>query len=98
MRTECECPKCRKMRFQHLATSRSEAKEAYGKVSMNRFEIMLMKVERARENTGRDQDDTLQEDFEAGIKNDKFRVTYSAYCSVCGFRFKHEHTEAVSYE
>ena len=61
----------------------------YGKISLSEFKKLL-------ENEKSIGYETLREDYEIGIYNGKFFISYLAHCNRCGFEFKYEYEEMVN--
>lgn len=78
------CPQCKR-------EAEDKVKDAYGKVSESEY-LSLLK-ERNDTQSGNRTD--LSEDWEIGIYDGVFEVSYSAVCEKCGFKFSFEHQEKV---
>ena len=77
-----KCPRCYKK-------AEDKAALVYGKVSREEYE----RIRRAVPEDG--PEETLREDYEIGIYDGMFEVTYSGYCAECGFEFNFEHKTPV---
>lgn len=79
------CPKCeikfRKVRQKAL----DEVKNAYGKVPLEEYEEM---VSVAHVNLVEDMDSTFREDYEIGIVEMEFEISYTGKCTECNFEYK----------
>jgi hypothetical protein len=87
------CPRCAKRYAKAIADMNSELDTQYGKIPeleyrdkciMRDNQVKLMNEDRF----------CLREDWEIGINDGKFSVSYSAGC-YCGFQFSFKHEEAV---
>jgi len=87
-----KCPKCTKLAAKKKLDLSLKLARAYGKVSEDEYLELLTEQQTPVEPTGR----TLREDYELGIWNDVFEVSYSAYCSECGFTKKFETKEPLN--
>lgn len=75
------CPKCTKIAKEQKATLKTKVETAYGKVSEQEYHRLL-------ESAGKrvDLEETLRENFDIGIWDDQFQVSYSGSCEKCGFK------------
>ena len=78
------CPKCKQQ-------AEDKIKDAYGRVSASEYQELL----KARDAQLSGNSATLREDWEIGIYNGVFEVSYSASCTECGFEFSYSHNENV---
>jgi len=84
-----ECPRC-------TGAVKKQLTEAYGKVSIEEYEKLQRDLEEVPANT-------LREDYEIGIRNEVFSVSYHASCQYpgslgragCGFQFQFTHRVPV---
>lgn len=79
-----ECPKCSKEALDAHGAKLEAAQASYGNVSAKEYRKLILEAEKPYE-----PEITLREDYEIGIYNGKFRVSYRAHCSVCGFTYKY---------
>lgn len=78
------CPKCKQ-------EVEDKAKNAYGKVSESEYLAIL----KAHNDTQSGLRQDLREDWEIGIYDGVFEVSYFASCEKCGFEFSYSHKEKV---
>ncbi len=67
------------------------ADAAYGKVSLEEYE----RLRAQSRSQGLVYDRSLQEDYEIGVRDGVFRVSYRCSCEHCGFGYKFKHEERV---
>lgn len=87
----CVCPKCKVNVAKKKAETLRKAQETYGKVPAEEYERMIAS---ARIGVKKNDNDTLREDYELGMREDgTFWVSYYASCQKCEFKyqFKDEH-------
>lgn len=84
------CPKCNAGKLQKLHKMTQEVANSYGKVDANTYQEKLLKLSKL--SSEKDQEYTLREDYEIGVRGNKFSVDYIASCDECGFElpFKFE--------
>lgn len=85
------CPKCVAGREAKLVAERQRIAALYGKVSVEAFESTRAGLRKLEESHP---EQTLREDYEIGIDNCEFSVSYSAGCK-CGFRYEFKHSAKV---
>ena len=86
-----ECPKCR-MKAERAQRIRLEkAAKNYGKIPQEDWIHQQKHAE-----TEIELDQTLREDYQLGIQDIMFLVSYSASCEKCDFEFKYKWTQPVS--
>jgi hypothetical protein len=85
------CPRCKAKAEADDKGKIDAAAKAYGKVSAEEYEKL---VADARSPAQFDTD-TLREDYEIGVHNGEFSVSYGCSCNVCGFKFSFKHEEKV---
>jgi len=76
------CPKCMKQHVKYLEELKKNVEQSYGKVSAEDYLLLTEKL-----NNPDKPKDTLREDYDLGISEEKFYVSYRASCKVCGFTF-----------
>ncbi|HNT78168.1 MAG TPA: hypothetical protein PKH77_24405 [Anaerolineae bacterium] len=79
------CPKCKEKAQAEKDAARQAATEKYGKLPIAEWVALRDKSEQEIALP-----QTLREDWELGIVEDRFEVTYTATCSECKFKFKFE--------
>jgi len=82
------CPKCNTAASKKRESKIQKAKSSYGKVSEDAYRNLIADAEKPS-----NLEETFREDYELGMKGDgSFFVSYSGYCTTCGFEhtFKHE--------
>ena len=85
-----KCPKCAKLAEDKKSVLLLKTQQAYGKVSEDEYSDLLLELQ-----TPIVLKRTLREDYEIGIWNNVFEVSYSAHCSKCGFVKKFEKKEPI---
>lgn len=83
------CPSC----SQQKSLALRKLKAQYGKIPVEDYMQKLEEVE-SIEPTDNDKP-TLREDYEIGIFDEKFEISYYAQCEKCGFKKKFKHEEWV---
>ena len=83
------CPKCLKEKSAEKAKRLKEAEDAYGKVSKGDYFRLLGDAN----NYIVPACDTFCEDYEIGIRDGKFSVSYLGKCRKCGFKKEFTHND-----
>ncbi len=90
------CPRCFKRQQEHIENICKEAKDSYGRVTVDVFDDLRAKAAAAREV---DCEDTLREDYELGVHLDgRFYVRYSGQCDACAFSHEFEYDQQLAVE
>jgi len=84
------CPRCAKLALGKKLFLSLKAAESYGKVSEDEYWEMLDDIQPLT-NPG----NTLREDYEIGIYDGVFDVSYRGHCPKCGFTKEFTHTETL---
>ena len=84
------CPRCKKKTEQAQAALLGRVETDYGKIAASEY---LELVEQSKQPLNLEH--TLREDWEIGIYEGEFRVSYSASCETCGFSHEFEHRQPV---
>jgi|WetSurMetagenome_2_1015567.scaffolds.fasta_scaffold670545_2 hypothetical protein len=84
------CPKCTEKANIARQAFENKAKTSYGKVSAEEY---LRLTEQLNKPDEREQ--TLREDYELGIIENKFYVSYRASCTACKFSFTFKEERAA---
>jgi len=84
------CPKCKKVNDKAVEDALNLPGKIYGKVPLEEYTAALSAAKSLPKLS-----ETLREDFEVGIYNGKFSVSYGARCTDCDFTFKHSHEEEL---
>jgi hypothetical protein len=71
------CPKCKD-------SKNKELESLYGKIPAEEY------LKKAKELSTESNEETLREDYEIGIWDGKFRISYDAYCEACGYEYTFE--------
>lgn len=91
------CPKCEATHTARtLAAKEAHATklvEAYGKQSMEEYAKIVAGGPALPPPFA---DNTLREDYEIGIREGEFSVSYGARCTACGFKFTFKHKAAAA--
>jgi hypothetical protein len=82
-----KCPRC----WKKVETEKERVVGLYGKVGVKEF---LEKVAGIKDEEPEEMN-SLREDYELGIWEGKFQVSYSGNCRLCGFNFGFKHEEEV---
>lgn len=83
------CPKCEAEESKNAKEFSKKVEEAYGKVPVNEY---LKMREQYIEPT---LDSTLREDYEVGVWEGVFEVSYRCYCNICGYSFEYKHKQQL---
>jgi len=84
------CPKCEeKADVAHKAFEK-KVKDSYGKVSAEEYLHLTEQLKKPDERV-----QTLREDYELGIVENKFYVSYRASCTACNFSFSFKEERAA---
>ncbi len=85
------CPQCKQKVEQDQRALIARAANAYGNVS----EVEYHKLKKEVASFPSAPEHTLREDYDMGIWEGKFEVTYKAACSECTFRHTFRATEEI---
>lgn len=84
------CPNCKKKAEDRKQRLVKKACDSYGSVPLEEYNMILdssrKPIELATE---------LREDYDIGIRNDYFIVSYVGSCTKCDFRFSYEYKEKI---
>lgn len=89
-----KCPKCKKQGQKKVNELSAAASAAYGHVSLEEYAKLVSEAVAFSKSVEKPED-TLREDYEIGIRDGHFEVSYHAGCDKCGFRFDYEREEAA---
>jgi len=89
------CPVCRNKAIQEWEDRVADAQSKYGVIESNEFLELWASVQDSKPKYGCEVDETLREDYEIGVEDDRFFVSYSSRCMTCGFEHKFKHDERV---
>jgi hypothetical protein len=91
------CPKCGGHGPDYDRADRldREAAVAYGTISSEKYLVLLERAREFRESLG-DPEQTLRENYELGINDKEFSISYRASCDNCKYEFKFNHEEELS--
>jgi hypothetical protein len=85
------CPKCEMTKARKARHATAEVNNAYGKVSKDAFFILMKKETDAKEKTNRAVKTLVQSPQTLHLDvNGVLKISFTAYCSVCGLKIKHE--------
>lgn len=92
------CPKCNQKKYNTLTEMKEKLNQSYGKVEAPVYLKMVQDIRDFEQSLNYDADQTdssytLREDYEQGIKNEEYYVSYCGHCDRCGFSFEYEHSE-----
>ena len=76
------CPKCERLDREKFEQASKDATEAYGKEPQEEYLARLETLKNWPRLTS-----NLREDYDLGISSHVFRVSYSASCSQCKFKY-----------
>ena len=82
------CPRCAKKADDDFKIQYSKKYESYGKVSLEEYEAMTP-VEKPVIDTD------FREDYELGVTDGVFEVSYRGKCTTCGLTYSFKHRENV---
>ncbi len=85
------CPKCKRLDDEKRRSFAKQIKEAYGTLPENEYLEMIGQL-----NDPARLEETLREDYEIGILNDYFYVSYGAHCDKCGFKHSFNHKNTIT--
>jgi hypothetical protein len=84
------CPKCKEKAKRMHVNLLNRIETDYGKVTANEY---LELIEQSKQSI--EEEHTLREDWEIGIWNNEFFVSYRASCSVCKFSYNFKYKEEI---
>ena len=85
------CPRCLSIEVAKMGKAIEKVNQSYGKVAPEKFLEMMQTI-----NQPIKQEATLREDYELGIsRGGFFKISYSACCGICDFRYSYEREEPV---
>lgn len=84
------CPKCQETARKRAKSVNDRVVSDYGKVSIEKYAALVNEA-----NNPPKLKQTLREDYEVGIHDGEFSISYSASCSVCKFQFEYDKTEEI---
>lgn len=89
-----ECPKCADLRAAKLAKLDADIAAQYGKITVEAFDELRKQA--AEERNKKINLHTFREDYEIGVFEGEFSVSYTGGCSVCGTGHSFKHDEPVT--
>jgi hypothetical protein len=90
------CPKCSKKYVSKIETAKKALNDAYGKVSIDQYNKLQNEFKNIENADSEDNpEDSLREDYEQGIVDGKYYVSYRASCQECNWSFKYEHSQKI---
>lgn len=87
------CPKCRVDHDAALTAEHQRIAALYGKVSVEQFDSARSALASLEAET--EDENTLREDYEIGIWDGVFTVSYRGGCEKCGFEHTFTHSESM---
>lgn len=88
-----QCPRCKRRHEVELDAKVREVAEAYGRVSVERFDDLRTEVDRMRST---EIDSTLREDWEIGVFDDGVLfIDYKGRCQSCNLQVTFSHEQVV---
>lgn len=84
------CPKCKVADEAKYEASQKEIAKAYGKVSAEEYLKQVQAAPKLPESH-----ETLREDYEIGIYEGEFSVSYTGCCNICNFSFSFRQKKKV---
>jgi len=88
------CPKCQAHDELCVVLAEAEAKSSYGIASPEEYEARVLGAKKQRDALAQ-AEKTLREDYELGLHEGKFYVSYRGDCTVCDFVHVFKHEEAI---
>jgi len=85
-----KCPKCVASAISKWKAKCSSLEQSYGKMSASEYMSKHLELQSAP-----CFEDTLREDYEQGINDGVYSVSYSGSCAACGFEYQHNFSESV---
>lgn len=89
------CPRCEGRRSEEAEALERTARDSYGYVSIERFEVLRSRAAAARASIApENRHPTFREDYEFyGAETGVVHASYSGHCSLCdlSIQFTHEH-------
>ena len=86
------CPQCQARRVKERTDRAHVAQAAYGKVSAEEYQRLLDNIAGM---LSYEDKDSMREDYQLGISDGKFSVSYHCSCSKCDFEWSFEHRETL---
>lgn len=86
------CPKCCQQKDAKIKDLKKKIGENYGKISVGQYETLINDLHNL---TDKSVGHTLREDYDIGIWNENFDISYMASCSQCGFSHTYTLSEKV---
>ena len=86
------CPNCQEKRNKEIEARTKKINAAYGTVSREKYAELNEEL-KTFEQTKIGQN--LREDYEQGILNGEYYLSYSAVCTICKWSFKKEISEKI---
>lgn len=84
------CPKCQEIARKKTEQLRVRVETDYGKIPPDNYIKLLDQF-----NNPPKLKQTLREDYEVGIHDGVFSISYGASCDVCKFKFEYDKTEEI---
>lgn len=89
------CPRCKRRRQAKANAAAEDAREAYGKVSVEEFDRLRAAAETLQRGVT-EADLTFREDYQVtGIEDEEVAVSYFGRCTTCGLEVAFEHRHPV---
>ncbi len=88
------CPKCAQIKTRESETALAKAKKMYGKVPADEY-LKLVKDAETLSPAKQSAEETLREDYEIGVRDGVFIVSFGCSCFVCNFEFNYHFKEAL---
>jgi predicted nucleic-acid-binding Zn-ribbon protein len=85
------CPKCENQKRK----LEQELDDKYGVISREDYQELQAELDNLK-NDGRYTKHNLGENWNIGIHEDKFNVSYKAVCDKCGYTYTFEHSEVFN--
>ena len=86
------CPRCVATKERDLAAAQAAIDAAYGKVPVAEFDAMRQELDAKRTEEIKP---TFREDYEIGVYDDEFFVSYKGRCTVCDLEHRFERSETL---
>ena len=81
------CPKCKLATQQKYEKALKDAQDKYGVIPSDEYRALIEKAEKPLVF-----DETMREDYEIGVWEEDFSVSYTCLCTKCKFQFAFERT------
>lgn len=89
-----KCPNCIKIQKDVYKKEIQDLNLLYGKINPEEFIERMNLINKKNENELH-QDNNLREDYDIGIYENYFEISYSGHCNICTFEHTFKHSEKI---